>query len=73
MIDVIFFYYILSFFDSSAVYYLISVSSLASHSIFFTYGRITVISIGSRVVITYIIRQTISLHGEHQYETNFQD
>jgi len=35
------------------------------------YGRITVIITGSRVAITYVIRQTVSLHGERQYETNF--
>jgi len=36
------------------------------------YGRITVIGIGSRVAITYVIRQIISLHKERQYKMNFQ-
>jgi len=29
------------------------------------------ISTRSRVAITYMIRQTVSLYGERQYETNF--
>jgi len=37
------------------------------------YGHITMISTKSRVAITYIIRYTVSLHGERQYETNLRD
>ena len=60
---------ILVFFDSSASCYLIQDSSSASHSM---YKRTAGISTGSLVVITYLIRMTITLHEEYQYKRFFR-
>ena len=71
--------------DSSTTYCLISKNSSVSHSILthiHTHTHIYMdvlwglakkvgISLESEIVITYIIRYTVSLHEKHQYETKF--
>jgi len=65
-------HFILVFFDFGASCYLIPGNSSASHSIYtgilWQLAQEVRISIGSWAVITYLIKQTISLYKEYQYE-----
>jgi len=70
--------FILVFFDSGASYYLISGSSSASRSIFICIdasrgNQKAKISTESRIVITCVIRQVVSLLEECQYAMTFQN
>ena len=62
---------ILAFFDSNTPYYLISDGSSTSPSIIICMDA-QEISTESSVIVTYVIRQTVSLHEERMYEMIFQ-
>ena len=66
------YHYVLVFFDSDASPGLILDGPSASYSILVLMDTSREISTASRVVITYMIRQTVSLHEEHRYGTVFQ-